>query len=72
MVIWGQLCFSRQAVQNYRYRIAIDRAEKKACLAVKDLYSKWQGGEMKLQLVMRFLAAARLCMDEKLSKRNVY
>lgn len=47
------------------------RAEKKARLAVKDLYSKWQGGEKKLQLVMRFLAAARLCMDEKFSKRNV-
>jgi hypothetical protein len=47
------------------------RAEKKARLAVKDLYSKWQGGEKKLQLVMRFLAAARLCVDEKFSKRNV-
>lgn len=47
------------------------RAGRKARLAVKDLYSKWQGGEKKLQLVMRFLAAARLCMDEEFSKRNI-
>lgn len=41
---------------------------KKARLAVKDLYSKWQCGEKKLQLVLRFLAAARLCMDEIFSR----